>query len=115
MKVFVKTKAISEASHARKLLDERFLLAFARFRHKVDKVTVTLVDVNGPRGGLDMQCRILVKPIGLPSFVITERRANLREALDRGLYRAVRQFARQEARATHVGRRARQRLAPMPS
>lgn len=104
MKLFVKTKAIAEAPRVRKLLDDRFAMAFERFRNKVDKVTVSLVDVNGPRGGRDMQCRILVKPIGLPSFVVTERRETLREALDRCIYRAVRRFARQMCRASEFGR-----------
>lgn len=105
MKVLVKTKAIAEAPRVRKLLDNRFSIAFERFRNKVDKVTVSLVDINGPRGGRDMQCRILVKPIRLPSFVVTERRETLREALDRCIYRAVRRFAREMCRASDIGRR----------
>jgi hypothetical protein len=38
-------------------------LAFAlrRFARRIDRVTVWLEDVNGPRGGVDKRCRIAVR------------------------------------------------------
>ena len=48
----------------------RLSFAVRRFRHRVRHVTVRLVDVNGPRGGLDSRCSISVDLVdGRPLFV----------------------------------------------
>jgi ribosome-associated translation inhibitor RaiA len=39
---------------------ERLQLALARFAGSVGEVRVYLRDINGPRGGLDKECRIVV-------------------------------------------------------
>lgn len=38
----------------------RLSFALRRFRHLVRQVTIRLVDVNGPRGGVDSRCSITV-------------------------------------------------------
>lgn len=51
---FVVSRALRQ--HARRCLD----FAFSRFSPQVDRVVVTLADINGPRGGLDKRCGIRV-------------------------------------------------------
>jgi len=46
---------ISEVEH-------RVNLALDRLAHRVREVRVSLSDVNGPRGGLDQQCVVIVTP-----------------------------------------------------
>jgi hypothetical protein len=61
---------------------------FARFGHVVERVTVRIRDVNGPRGGIDIECRIKVVLSRLPSVVV-ERRTNTLEASFRGALTAA--------------------------
>ena len=44
----------------REFVERRITFALGPFEDKVSRVNVSLDDVNGPRGGADKQCRILV-------------------------------------------------------
>lgn len=46
----------------------RLQFALGRWDHRIDQLQVRLEDVNGPRGGLDKRCRIIVA--GRPSWRI---------------------------------------------
>jgi hypothetical protein len=75
-----------------------------KFAGSVERVSVRLEDVNGPRGGVDHQCRIKVVLRGLPSVVYQQRGASLQVVMDRaiaGAERAIRRSLR------------RRRMAPM--
>ena len=64
-----------------------------KFAGSIERVSVRVRDVNGPRGGVDHQCRIKVVLSGLPSVVYEQRGASLRVVIDRaiaGVERAVR-------------------------
>ena len=41
-------------------VERRFRFALSRFGQKIRLVAVQLGDLNGPRGGLDKQCRVTV-------------------------------------------------------
>ena len=41
-------------------VERRLRFALGRFAHRVERVSVLLSDVNGPRGGVDKRCRIAV-------------------------------------------------------
>lgn len=45
-------------------IDRRLRFALARFGDRVERVVVFLKDLNGPKGGVDKVCRILVKVRG---------------------------------------------------
>lgn len=53
----------------------------ARYTSSVERVSVRLRDMNGPRGGVDVQCRIKVVLSGLPSVVVERQAAAFRPAL----------------------------------
>ena len=63
----------------------RLAFALRRFAHRVDRVTVRLVDINGPKGGPDKRCRIVVRLSPAQSVVV--------EATDSDAYAAVSQAA----------------------
>jgi len=41
-------------------IERRLRFALGRFPGRIDRVTVRLSDVNGPRGGVDKRCRVTV-------------------------------------------------------
>ena len=41
-------------------IERRLRFALRRFATRIDRLTVRLSDVNGPRGGIDKRCRIAV-------------------------------------------------------
>ena len=79
-------------------VDYRLSFAFSRLKHKIETLTVTLSDINGPKSGIDKQCRIVVKPMGLKQIVITERRDDIRQAIDRSIARASQTLSRRMKR-----------------
>ena len=68
-------------------------LKLRKFSSSIDRVSVRLEDVNGPRGGADQICRIKVVLRGLPSVVFEQCNVALGAAIDGalvGVERAVR-------------------------
>ena len=64
-----------------------------KFAPSIERVSVRIEDVNGPRGGVDQACRIKVVLSGLPSVVFQTRDTSLTAAIDgalTGVQRAVR-------------------------
>jgi ribosome-associated translation inhibitor RaiA len=69
-------------------------MKLGKFGDVVERVSVRVKDMNGPRGGVDKSCRIKVVLSGLPSVVVEQQDASLQAAVDRALgrtERAVRQ------------------------
>lgn len=66
----MKTQVISQkvmlTGWMRELVERRIKRALHRFTHKIEEVIVTFEDLNGPRGGMDIQCRLrlLLHPRG---------------------------------------------------
>lgn len=52
------------------------------FAASIERITVRLSDVNGPKGGRDQRCQIKVVLSGLPSVVVNETESTLRRAVD---------------------------------
>ena len=68
--------------------------ALGRFGDRVRTVRVSLMDQNGPRGGLDKRCRIEVDGGREPEVVTEETHADLHAAINRATERTGRSFAR---------------------
>ncbi len=64
-----------------------------KYATSIERVTVRVLDVNGPRGGIDKLCRIKVVLSGLPSVIFESQALTLRAAINgalSGTERAVR-------------------------
>ena len=68
--------------HDRDFLARKLGTKLAKFASSIERVTVRLFDVNGPKGGTDQVCRIKVVLSGLPSVLVEQRDAALQNAID---------------------------------
>lgn len=66
-----------------------------KFGADIDRVSVRIEDINGPRGGGDKRCRIKVVLRRLPSVVVEEQHAALQAAMDGALERVGQTVTRQ--------------------
>jgi len=81
---------------------QRVLMGLRRFEGRVGQVTVRLKDVNGPRGGIDKHCQLLVDVAGAGQLVFQAVHSDLCRAIDRAVDRAKHGIAREMRR---LGRR----------
>ena len=70
----------------RRKLNDRF----GRYGKSIERVSVRLRDVNGPKGGVDVSCTVKVVLGGQPSIVVENQAATFEPALLASLAGAVR-------------------------
>lgn len=90
----------------REQIRRRASFALSRLQARISRVEVRLSDINGTRGGVDKQCRVLVSLTHGPAAVVEDLDADLPALIDRALARAGRVTAKR------VERDARQRAEP---
>ncbi|HEX6616224.1 MAG TPA: HPF/RaiA family ribosome-associated protein [Gemmatimonadales bacterium] len=78
--------------------------AVGRLREHVHEIQVRLSDVNGPRGGVDKRCRILLSGVRGGVIVVQGTAANFYQAVDAAADRSAR-AVRRLAAAPHTMRR----------
>jgi len=82
----------------KRYIERRLEFALGRFQPRIERITVRMADVNGPRGGADKRCRItvaliprgevMVEDIDHDPFVLASRVAKrIRRAVRRLLER----------------------------
>lgn len=84
-----------DAAGLRDLAEQRVRFVMRRLKTLVPRARVALIDVNGPRGGVDKQCQLSLSTDGAGPVVITAMAADWRTALDSALARAPRVLMRQ--------------------
>lgn len=108
MIIYIRTQNMSLTNAMRDFTHLRLRRMLSRFAHRITEMTVRFEDVNGPRGGLDVNCRIrlVLRQRGEVnvSGVAPEPGAALSEACERAI-RCVRHRVR---RRWSLRRRARE-------
>jgi ribosome-associated translation inhibitor RaiA len=114
----VRLSGVELDAATRDRMHRRFGRKLGKFALHIERATVRLYDVNGPRGGVDTACRVKVVLSGKPSVVTEQKATNASAAFDRTVdsaERAVRRLIgrRKTAapRATHPTKR---RVEPPP-
>jgi ribosome hibernation promoting factor len=72
----------------REFVERRINFALGAFEDKVARVSVNLDDVNGPRGGVDKQCRILISMRRGTPVMVEDLDVDLASAVGRAADRA---------------------------
>lgn len=94
MQIQIESSHLGESSKPRDSLEERVRFVFRRMQHEIRQIRVRLLDVNGPRGGADKQCRITLKLSGPGTLVVTSQANSGSVALDSALDRASQSLVR---------------------
>ncbi len=103
MKLHVRFRNVHATPELRQLVARRIHFAFSRLGHAIRRVYVTLVDVNGPRGGVDKEVRVRVHGPRVGSIVVEAAAADPVAALDDAVARAARTTARALERRRLLG------------
>jgi hypothetical protein len=89
----IRVSGIALDDAQRVYIRRRLGMKLGKFAADIERVTVRVADVNGPRGGVDTTCRIKVVLSGLPSVAVETKGASLEDTINRalgGAERAVR-------------------------
>jgi CBS domain-containing protein len=94
MPVHIRTAGAALDAGDRNYLRRKLGTKLGKFSRSIERASVRVKDVNGPRGGIDKVCRIKVVLSGLPSIVVEQRAASLQAAMDGALGRTARAVKR---------------------
>lgn len=83
MELHIQTRRVNLDEATRELVERRFRFALDQFDGFVTHVEVTVEDVNGPRGGVDKECRVLASLRGGKYVKIEDRDADLITVVNR--------------------------------
>lgn len=107
MDVEFSSQGIERPARIRVWVEARLTTALRRVARRVDRVWISLRDLNGPRGGVDIELKVEVTLRGAASVRISERAVTVAEALSQAtprLRRAVqRSLSRADQRRRAVG------------
>lgn len=94
----LKDKGLARPKDLPDHIERRLRFALSRFDGRIQKVLVFLHDQNGPRGGIDKVCRVLVKTRGYGAVVAAVVDSDWVVAVDRATTRIGHAVARQMER-----------------
>ncbi len=100
---------LSISASMRAYVERRLAFALRRFSHRVERIAVSVVDVNGPKGGVDKACRLVAYVRGLRPLIVEEtassEHASVSQAAARLEEHVARALDRRRARRPMRGRR----------
>lgn len=95
MRIEIKSRGVDVDTELREYVHRRAAFALSRFGDDVREVLVTLEDVNGPRGGIDQLCKLVVTLRRVDEPVVCETTdKEMQAAIDIAFGRASRTVAR---------------------
>lgn len=98
MNVFIHTQGLKLSREDHEHIRSRLRQVLARFGRRAMGATLHLSDVNGPKGGGDKDCHLVVE-LEDTTAVVRDRGDQLRALVDRSLHRAVQTITRQIGKA----------------
>lgn len=71
MKIVVRTRDLFSNEDLQNRIERKVKNAVDRFKDRIDRISVLLSDVNGPRGGVDKICQMTADVRGIGTVFIT--------------------------------------------
>lgn len=100
MNVVIKKCAFPRASTCRRFVRDKVAKSFSRFSGYLYTVSVYLSDENGPKGGKDKTCKMIISTIHGERIVIKDTQARWQEAVTNAVKRARRMLVRTMGRSS---------------
>jgi ribosome-associated translation inhibitor RaiA len=103
MKIAVRFLGLPPSDSVRWFVERQALHHLSRFGHDVKTVEIRVRDVNGPRGGEDMECTVTAKGQRIRFATITEVSGDMYQSVAMAIARLARAVARslERARSLH--------------
>jgi ribosome-associated translation inhibitor RaiA len=94
MNVLIESSRSGEPQLWRQQVEQRVRLVLQRLQGQVQQARISLRDINGPKGGVDKQCQIMLTTAGHGQLVIVAKAEDAQGALNQALQRATHSLAR---------------------
>ena len=94
MSAHIRTEGVKLWPAERTYLRRRLGMRLGKFSSSIERLTVRIRDINGPRGGVDTICRIKAVLNGQPSVIVESRADSHHIAINRALDQAQRTLRR---------------------
>lgn len=104
MQVQICGRGIDVSDRLREHIEFRVHIALQRFAQRIRKVRVQLRDLNGPRGGLDKSCHLMICLTPPATVFIEDRSASVYAAINRVVSKAATAILRRAKRNSGRGR-----------
>ena len=119
MHILVVDRNSEMSEETRHFAHRRLLFALSRFENRIERVTLTVTDDNGPRGGVDKVVQVVVKLPKLADVIVNWREEILAASIAHAAERAGRAVSRalERHRAGHRDGRysSQSAIPPFPS
>ena len=105
MRIEIHTGKFSLTDSLRDYIERRLQFSLNWAHQNLQKVTLRLEDINGPKGGADKSCRVQIPIAGGKPVIIEEIQSDLYVAIDRAIDRAARALSRKLERKREYSHR----------
>ena len=105
MRLEIRSQSLDIGQGFRGYIERRLRFALGRFGPRIGGVTVSLADLNGPRGGLDKRCRIMVRLVRFGQVVVEDTDSDLGAAVNWAADRVEQSVRRELERRRNRGSR----------
>jgi putative sigma-54 modulation protein len=99
MKIVVRFLGMLPSVTLRQHSERQALLHLGRYGRDLSSVAIRIRDVNGPKGGVDKECRVFAKGPRLGFSTLVELSEDAYQAVDAAIARLTRTIARGQERA----------------
>ncbi|WP_320820480.1 HPF/RaiA family ribosome-associated protein [Thalassolituus sp.] len=105
MKIKIQARHVALTKDLKDYVKRRISYALGSRDDKIERIVVTLSDVNGPKGGEDKRCKVLIKLDGKNDIVIDDKQEHFHSAIDLAVDRASRAVSRRIERLQNKARK----------
>jgi ribosome-associated translation inhibitor RaiA len=112
MMLLIHTHGTTVSDQLKEHTEAKVRLTLGLYVEKIKRADIYLTDINGPKGGDDMQCKIKIDAYGQSPFVVQQTATTLTDAINACSHRVKRTVAR---RLALTSKRSKYRLPEMSS